>query len=307
MSDASGQSDAVTGAGGFTGRHITARLIAAGKQVINLTGHPERAAGLGDAVRSVQFDFGSPDKLARDLEGVTTLFNTYWIRFERGSMTFDTAVANSRALIQAAKLAGVKRIVHISITNPSLDSPFGYYRGKAAVEAALKESGLSYAILRPAMLFGDGGVLINNLAWFLRRLPVFAIPGSGNYWMQPVFVEDLADLAIQMAERSENIIIDAVGPEVFTFNEMVKLLARTVGSRTWVMHIPPSIALPATGLLGLLLRDVVLTRDEIRALSANLLISSSPPTCPTRLTDWLASHAESIGRTYISDLRKHYS
>jgi len=306
MSTTSGETDAVTGAAGFTGRYITARLIASGRRVVNLTGHPERAVGLAEEVRSVRFDFDSPDELARSLEGVSTLFNTYWIRFERGAMTFDQAVANSRALIRAAGLASVRRIVHISIANPSADSPFGYYRGKAAVEEAVLESGLSYAILRPAMIFGEGGVLINNLAWFLRRLPVFAIPGSGEYKLQPVFVEDLADLAVELAARSENVVTDAVGPEVFTFNELVALIARTVGSRTRVIHVPPALALPATGVMGLMLGDVVLTRDEIEALQAGLLVSASPPTCPTHLSSWLTEHADSLGRRYISDLKKHY-
>jgi len=281
-------------------------LVASGRTIVNLTGHPERPTGFGESVRSVPLSFESPEELVRNLEGVSTLFNTYWIRLERGGMTFDRAVANSLALIEAARSAGVRRMVHISIANPSADSPLPYYRGKAAVEKAITSSGLSHAILRPAAIFGDGGILINNIAWFLRRLPVFAITGSGEYKTQPVFVEDLAELAVGSASRSENVTMDAVGPEVYTFNELAKLLARTVGSRTRVMHVPPGLSLIATGLMGLVLRDVVLTRDEIEGLSANLLVSSSAATCPTRLSDWLAANADSIGRTYLSELKKHY-
>ena len=297
---------AVTGVGGFTGRHITARLLEAGREVVNLTGHPERETEFGVAVRSLPFSFEIPGDLARSLEGVSTLFNTYWIRFERGGTTFEKTVANSLSLIDAARAAGVRRIVHISITNPSPDSPLPYFRCKAAVEQAIRNSGLSHAILRPAVIFGDRGILINNIAWFLRRLPVFAIPGSGEYRLQPVSVEDVAELAIGSSAKSENMVVDAVGPEVFTFNELVGLIARTLGSRTRILHIPSTLALLSTRLMGLALRDVVLTRDEIDGLSANLLVSSNPPTCPTKLTDWLASNADSVGREYLSELKKHY-
>ncbi|MCX8052782.1 MAG: NAD(P)H-binding protein [Armatimonadetes bacterium] len=296
--------DAVTGVGGFTGRYIARRLLDSGRNVINLTGHPDRPTGLGDVVRSMPFAFDSPDRITQSLEGVSTLFNTYWIRLERGAMTFEKAIENSKALVEAAVSAGVRRIVHISVLNPSADSPFSYYRGKAVVEEVIRDSGLSYAILRPAVIFGDSGVLINNIAWFLRRFPVFAIPGSGDYSLQPVYVDDLAKLAVALASSSENVVMDAVGPEVFTLNELVALIRRTVGSHTRVIHAPPNLALIATGLIGLILRDVILTRDEIASLSANLLVSNGPPTCPTRLSDWLASNADSIGQTYMRDLRK---
>jgi len=312
--------DAVTGVGGFSGRHIARRLVAAGRTVVNLTGHPERRTEFGEAVRSHPLSFDDPPALERTLEGADTLFNTYWIRFARGGtsplqvsipggmvgMTFERAVRNSIILINAAKAAGVRRIVHLSITNPSPDLPLPYFAGKAQVEEAIRNSGLGYAILRPAVIFGDGGILINNIAWFLRRLPVFAVPGSGEYRLQPVAVEDLAAMAVESAEKPENLVIDAVGPEVFTFNELVKLIARTVRSRSAIMHVPPGLALVSTGLMGLALRDVVLTRDEIEGLAADLLFSNAPPTCPTKLSEWLQSNAGSVGRIYLSELRKHY-
>ena len=298
--------NAVTGVGGFSGRHIARRLVAAGRSVINLTGHPERRTEFGEAVRSHPLSFDDPSALERALGGADVLFNTYWIRFARGEMTFERAVRNSIILINAAKAAGVRRIVHLSITNPSPDLPLPYFAGKAQVEEAIRNSGLGYAILRPTVIFGDGGILINNIAWFLRLLPVFAVPGSGEYRLQPVAVEDLAAMAVESAEKPENLVIDAVGPEVFTFNELVRLISRTVRSRSAIVHIPPCLALVSTGLMGLALRDVVLTRDEIEGLAADLLFSNAPPTCPTKLSEWLQSNAGSVGRIYLSELRKHY-
>ena len=298
--------NAITGAGGFTGRHIVDRLLAAGKRVISLSAHPERARDLGDGVTSVPFNFDDPAELAKSLVGATVLYNTYWIRFSHSGLTFEKAVANSMALLDAAREAGVRRVVHVSITNPSADSPLPYFSGKARVESAIIDSGISHAVLRPTVIFGEQGILINNIAWFLRRLPAFAIPGSGEYRLQPVFVDDLADLAVEWGGKTENVVIDAVGPEVFTFNELVRLIARAVRSRALILHVNPRLALFATGMLGRLLGDVVLTRDEVDGLAAGLLVSHDPPTCPTKLTDWLSANASWLGARYFAEIPKHY-
>lgn len=127
------------------------------------------------------YNFDRPDELTQILRGTSTLVNTYWVRFPHGGSTFEKAVQNTRTLITAAKDAGVQRIVHVSIANPSMDSPLGYYRGKAELERAVMESGLSFTILRPTVIFGAEDILINNIAWFVRGFPAFAIPGDGLY------------------------------------------------------------------------------------------------------------------------------
>ncbi len=298
--------DIVTGAFGYTGRYITARLLALGKRVRTLTGHPDRPNPFGGAVEVAPLDFANPDELTRSLRGAGTLFNTYWIRFPHGAATYEKAVENSRRLFRAAREAGVGRVVHISITRASPDSPFVYFRGKGLVEKALHESGLSHAILRPTVVFGPEGILINNIAWLLRRFPVFAIPGGGDYRLQPVFVQDVAELAVAAGDARGNQVLDAVGPETFTFDELVRLVARAVGSHARLVHLPPGPAHWLSRLVGLFVRDVVLTRDEVGGLMANLLVSDGPPTGQTRLSDWLARHAGQVGRRYASELDRHY-
>jgi len=296
----------VTGAFGYTGRYITSRLLQRGCRVRTLTGHPDRPHPFGDQVQAVPFNFEAPEKLAASLRGAAALYNTYWVRFERGSVTFDLAVANTRTLIRAATEAGVPRFVHISVTSPSEDSPLPYFRGKAIVERALIESGLSHAILRPTLLFGGEDILINNIAWMLRRLPVFGVFGSGQYRVQPVFVGDVATLAVQQARRRENVVLDAVGPENYAFEDLVRLIRSHVGSRARIAHLPPGPALAPSRVIGWLLRDVVITRDEIGGLMANLLVSRQPPTCPTRFSEWLREHAGELGIRYASELKRHY-
>ncbi len=296
----------VTGAFGFTGSHIARRLSDMGVSVRTLTGHPGRPNQLGQSVEVAPLDFSDPDGLARNLEGASTLYNTYWVRFSRGSTTFDSAVANSTVLIQAAKRAGVGRLVHISITNADSQSPVAYFRGKGQVEDAIRRSRLSYAIVRPSVLFGGGDVLINNITWFLRRFPVFTVLGSGEYRLQPVFVGDVASIAVDAASGPDDLVVDAVGPETFTFNTLLHLLLEKTGSRARLIHVPPSLALLLTRLVGLAVGDVVLTRGEVEGLMQSLLTSDAPPTGPTRLSDWLSDNAETVGTRYTSELQRHY-
>jgi uncharacterized protein YbjT (DUF2867 family) len=296
----------VTGAFGYTGRHIARRLLDRGLRVKTLTSRDAGDGPFGDRIEVAPLCFDDPGRLTEHLRGAAAFYNTYWVRFAHGGATHKAAVANTKTLIRCAAEAGVRRFVHVSITNPSVDSPLSYFRGKAELERALIDSGLSYAILRPAVLFGEGDILLNNIAWMLRRMPVFGVFGRGDYRLQPVFVEDLADLAVACAMKTENLTLDAVGPETFTYNELVATLKRTVGSRAGVLHVPPIVGLAIGKCLGWWMRDVVVTREEIAGLMADLLVSHDEPTCPTRLTDWLNKHGHKLGRRYASELRRHY-
>ena len=296
----------VTGAFGFTGAHITRRLLAAGISVRTLTGHPDTTSPLRDHVDVRRLQFTDAPRLAADLAGARVLYNTYWVRFAHGRTTYESAVENTLVLVQAAQDAGVERIVHVSITNPDEASPLGYFRGKAQIERAIRESSLSYAILRPAVLFGDDGILINNIAWLLRRFPVFPVPGSGAYRMQPIFVGDLADLAVEHGSRGDNSTLDAIGPETLTFNELVAMIANVLGKRPRVLHLPPTVALSLSRVIGVLQRDVILTGDEVDGLLADLLVTNGAPTGVTKLSEWLAANAGSIGERYQSELARHY-
>lgn len=298
--------DLVTGAFGYTGRYITARLLGSGRSVRTLTGHPNRPSPFGDRVAVVPFDFEDRAKLAEHLRGATTLYNTYWVRFPHGDVTFERAVANSEALIRAAAYAGVRRVVHVSITNPSEDSPFAYFRGKARVERMIRDSGLGHSIVRPTVIFGREDILINNIAFILRRVPVFGIPGSGSYRLRPVSVEDVADICVRSGLAETEEVIDAVGPETFTFDELVRLTARTIGSRTLFVHVPPAVALTAAAAVGRLVGDVVVTRDELEGLMAGLVTTQGPPTGTRRLSEWLSLNRDVVGRRYASEVSRHY-
>jgi len=296
---------AVTGAFGYSGRHLARLLLERGAAVRSLTGHPDRPDPFGGRVEVRPFRFDDPAGMREALADVVVLYNTYWIRFDHGSSTHARAVENSARLFRAAAEAGVERVVHVSITNPSPGSPLPYFAGKARVEAALAGSGLSHAILRPAVFFGGRDVLVNNIAWLLRRLPVFGI-APGRYGLQPVHVEDLARLAVEQGASRTTVTMDAVGPEALGFDELVGLVRRAVGSRALVITVPPGLLLLASRLLGVAVRDVVLTADEIEGLRSNLLVSSGAPTGSTRFSAWLGAHAHELGVAWASELGRHF-
>lgn len=295
---------AVTGAFGYSGKYIAQQLLAKGHPVITLTNSTDRANEFAGRIKTLPFHFDKPEELARSLRNVGVLYNTYWVRFNHRLFQHADAVKNTLVLFDAARRAGVERIVHISITNPSASSPLEYFSGKARLEEALIDTGISYAILRPTVIFGKEDILINNIAWTLRRFPVFGVFGDGQYKLQPLYVEDLAALAVQSGERRDNVIIDAIGPETFTYRELVETIGRLIGARRPLVSIPPWLGYWIGQIIGLLVGDVMITRPEIEGLMANLLYVSSPPAGKTQLTDWIGQHSETLGRHYTSELAR---
>jgi NADH dehydrogenase len=294
----------VTGAFGNLGGFIASRLLKKGFRVGTLTNSPDRPSPLQGKVEVRPFNFSRPEELTKSLKGASILYNTYWVRFNGPGFSHREAIENSKILFLAAKKAKVRRIVHVSILNPSEGAPYEYFRGKAEVEAALEDSGISHAILRPAVLFGYQNILINNIAWLLRHLPIYGIFGKGDYKIQPIHVEDMADLAIQAGRRTKNEVINAIGPETFTFRELVETLARALGIKRLIINIPPSLGLLGGRILGLLVGDVVITREEIEALMEGLLYVNDKPKGKVKLSQWASENRETLGKNYFHELSR---
>ena len=296
----------VTRAFSYTGRYVARRLLDEGVSVRTLTRNPDREGPFGGLAPAAPLDFSDPDGLCRTMRGAGVLYNTYWIRFGRGRTTFNQAVANSKVLFAAAARAGVSRIVHFSVANASSECRLPYFRGKGQVEEMLQDMGIPYAIIRPTLVFGEGDLLLNNMAWALRRFPVFPVFGNGDYKVQPVYAGDLAAQAVDAGSRTDSFVADAAGPDTFTFEELLRLLAKAVNTRARLVHTPPSLGFALTRLVGLLLRDVVLTCDEVDGLMAGLLTSHATPAGTTRLAGWLEDNPDILGRQYVSELRRNH-
>jgi nucleoside-diphosphate-sugar epimerase len=300
--------DAVTGAFSYTGRFIARKLLEDGRRVRTLTNHAHRpgAEDLEEKVEVEPLQFQDRKRLAASLRGTDVLYNTYWVRFPHAGVDFDQAVANTRMLLQAASDAGVRKVVHISVSNPSIDSPLPYYAGKARAEQAVRESGLAWAIVRPTLVFGPGDILINNIAWMLRRMPVFGIPGLGRYKLQPVAIEDVAEISVWAAQQPDGLVVDAAGPEIITYLDLVEQVAIAVHRRPPFVYLPPAGVILSGQVIGLFVRDRILTGEEVGGLMAELLVSKEPPRGERRLDDWLLRESETIGCEYASELDRHF-
>ncbi len=295
---------AVTGAFGYSGRYIATRLLEQGCEVITLTNSLNRTNPFGGRVRAYPFCFDEPEKLVQSLIGVDVLYNTYWVRFNHRQFNHTDAVRNTLALFDAARRAGVRRVVHVSITNPSETSPLEYFAGKARLERALRESGLSHAILRPTVLFGREDILINNIAWALRRFPVFPVFGDGGYRLQPIYVEDLAELAVAEGSGEENRVVNTIGPETFPYRGLVEVIGKAIGRHRPIVNASPALGYAMSKLIGWFVRDMFITREEIQGLMDGLLCVDTPPVGRTKLTDWMAANAGELGRHYASELAR---
>ena len=295
---------AVTGAFGYSGRYITKRLLEAGHEVITLTNSVGRPNPFGEKVAAFPFHFEEPQRLRDSLRGVHALVNTYWVRFDHRLFTHGQAVANTKILFSAAKEAGVRRIVHVSITNPDSTSDLPYFRGKAELEFTLKALGVSYCILRPTVLFGKEDVLINNIAWSLRHLPAFGVFGTGEYRLQPVYVDDLAESAARKAEGGSDEVVEAIGPETFTYRELVARVRSALGLKRPIISVSPGLGYWGCRLVGLLVGDVVITREEIRGLMEGRLFVNAPPLGATKLTEWIERHRDTLGLHYTSEMAR---
>ena len=298
-----GRRHAVTGAFGYSGRYIAKRLLELGHDVVTLTNSVADDPFEG-RVRTYPLNFARPGRLTEALQGVDVLYNTYWVRFNHRRFSLAGAVKNTQLLFAAAMEAGVRRIVHVSITNPSEDSALEYFRGKAELENTLKASGMSYVILRPTVLFGEEDILINNIAWVLRHFPVFGLFGDGSYRIQPIYVDDLAQLAVTHGMEETNVVINAIGPETFTYRELVTMIGKAIGRPRPIIPLPPWLAYGVAAAIGPVLKDVVITRDEIRGLMEGRLYVEGPATGTTALTSWVREHGASLGQKYASELAR---
>lgn len=297
----------VTGAFGYTGRWIAHHLLEKGVQVRTLTNAVGRDDPFDGRVEVHPLDFDDHAALVESLRGAEVLYNTYWVRYNHRRRNFEhgIAVENSKHLFKAAAEAGVERIVHFSVAHPHKAPDWTYFCGKVAVEKYLNDSEYCFAILRPTVLFGGHrNVLINNIAWMLRKFPIFGVFGMGNYPIQPVHVKDVARVAVEQGESRENVTIDVTGPETFRYKEYIGVMAKSMSLRRIILPMPPFVGWLFGKFLGLLLQDLVITRAEIKGLRRGLMASDEDPLGQLKFSEWIAEHGKDFGKRYQNDLKE---
>ncbi|OVE76735.1 hypothetical protein BVX98_04920 [bacterium F11] len=298
--------DVVTGSFGYIGKSITQELLQRNREVKTITTHPNKPNPFGPRVCAYPYNFENPDQLTATLEGSDVLYNTYWIRFPYRQWSFETALRNTRTLFRCAKKAGIKKIVHISVTHPDESDPLPYYRGKALQERALKEAGITHSIVRPTLVFGKEDILVNNIAWTIRTFPFVPVFGRGDCRVRPIFVGDLAAVAVDSAQAQESRTCDAVGLEEYTYKELLFRIANELERRVSLVPLRPSIGILLGKIISLFVEDILLTKDELRGLMANKLTSSQEPNGHTRFSEWLRENKNHLGLRYTSELKRHY-
>ena len=295
----------VTGAFSFIGSAAARSLVARGYSIRSLTNRSVPVNDPGSPIQTSPLQFEDLPALVDAMRGAEVFVNTYWVRYPYVGTGFERAIANSGVLLQAAREAGVRRIVHVSVSNPSLDSPLDYYRGKAEVEKLVQESGLSYGVVRPTLVVGPNDILVNNIAWLLRRFPVFAVPGSGEYRVQPVTLDDTGEIIAEVAKDDQNVTVDAAGPQIMTFEKLVRATAEAIGRKARIVHVPPGVALAMLRILNRLVGEVILSRQELNGLMTERLVSHEPPRGQQDVIAWLRDHSSEVGRRYASEMDRH--
>jgi len=299
--------DIVTGAFGYIGSYIARELLSRGIRVRTITTHYQRKHPLSETIEAFPYSFDNPRDLVSALRGAEVLYNTYWIRFPWKGNTYEEAIRNTKLLFDCAKAAGIKKIVHISVSNASLESALPYYNGKAQQEEILKETSIPYSIIRPTLVFGMGDILVNNIAWLMRRFPIFPVFDGGRYRLQPVFVEDLARMAVDSANESSVGCFDSAGPEILAFKDLLQIMVESLGIKSRLVWLPSKLGILLGRSIGLATGDILLTTNELRGLMDEYLISKEPPRGHYLFSKWLRDNKDEIGRQYASELSRHYS
>ncbi len=236
----------VLGGAGFVGRHIVARLVAAGHRVVVPTRRRESAKHLImlPTVDVVEADIHDPRSLERLFADATAVVNLVGILNESGRNTFERAhVDLVRNTVAACHTAGVKRLLHMSALGADPAGPSRYLRTKGAAEAIVTASGLDWTMFRPSVIFGREDSFLNLFARLARALPVVVL-GAPDAKFQPIYVEDVAHCFVQAVgdELTHHARYDLCGPTVYTLRELVRYVGEVAGAVRPIIGLSPGLS-----------------------------------------------------------------
>ena len=264
----------ITGATGYIGRHLVARLVEQGERPRCLVRDTKRAASIlpADKVELVQGDTTQSASLEAAVQGVDTIVHTAFITADHkesaGNRYGVTNVQGTANLIRVAKQAGVKRIVEISGLGTRPDRPGSYMQGRYLAEKMLKESGLDWTIIQPSVLFGKNAPFIKGLTDLIRTSPVVPLIGGGKTMFQPIYVEDVVTVIVKVLEdpeRTSGKTYTIGGPAYYSFTQVIDALLRAM-HKTRIKAYAPT---PLVG-LGAAVLETVLPKPPLTSAAMTL-------------------------------------
>lgn len=297
----------ITGATGYIGRHLVARLVEQGERPRCLVRSRERAAALLpiDNVDIALGDTTRPETLAAAVQGVDTIVHTAFITADRkqsaGNHYEETNVQGTANLIKAARDAGVTRVIELSGLGTKPDRPGSYMQGRYMAEKMLKESGLQWTIIQPSVLFGKDAPFVKGLSDLIRTSPVIPLIGGGRIRFQPIYVEDVVTVIVKVLEtpeQSANKTYTIGGPAYYTFTEIINALLHAMHKS----RVKAPAPIPLVG-MGAAMMEAVLPKPPLtRAAMALFTFDNTTDLrsverdfgfTPTSFTDYLQQHGVS--------------
>ncbi len=283
----------VVGGSGFVGRHVVRALARHGYRVRvavrrpDLAFHLQPLGGVGQ-IHAVQANVRFPHSLDAAMAGADAVVNLVGILAPDGRQTFRSVQAEgARAVAAAAARAGVSRLVQMSALGAAPDSASEYATSKAEGEAAALESGVAAVVLRPSVIFGPEDGFFNRFAALARMLPVLPIVGGATR-LQPVFVGDVAEAVVKGVDGSAAAgrVYELGGPEIVTLKELVDAVLRITGRNRPVIDLPFGLGRIQAGAmeivntltLGLLPKELSITRDQVELLKVDNVVSEAART-----------------------------
>ena len=273
MNDRGTMRIAVTGATGFVGRHVVARLEAAGHEVVSLS-------------RRTGTDLAAPDLTALQdaLIGCDAVVHCAGINREIGSQTYDAIhVRGTQALVEAARNAGVGHISVLSFLRARPDGPTAYHRTKWAAEAIVRESGIPYSVLKAGVIHGRGDHMLDHLSHALHSFPIFGLVGMREQPVRPVAVDDVARILEAAAtgdERLRNQTIAVLGPEELSLGDAVRRVASTIGRRPIYMRLPIFAHFALAKVAEATMRVPLISVAQVHILAEGVVEASPPASSP---------------------------
>ncbi len=294
----------VAGGSGFIGRAIVRRLVASGAEVAVVTAHPERSAARIAALgaTAVIGDVRDPASLGRAVAGMEAVvqaltFPTFPVEKKSRGFTFEEFDhLGTERLVRAAAAAGVGRFAYASGAGAAPDAPKTWYRAKWAGEEAIRATGIAAAIVRPSWVYGPGDRALNRFVTFYRRLPFVPVVGDGRQRLQPVFVDDVADV-FERALRpgAPTGTVEIGGPEVMSMDGVLTAMMDVIGARKPLVHVPAALPKLA-GSVARFLPTAPLSPDAVDFLTGDALadtrglLEAFPDVLLTPLREGLATY-----------------